>query len=221
MNDEILNLIPDEIKNLKLLENIKQFRPCQEMSIQKGLFSNSNNQLICSPTGSGKTLVAEFAILKTILIDKKKATIIVPLKALANQFYREFNLKYSKLFKIEMATDDIENEKYNYKCDLLILTCEKFDSLIRHNLKFISEISLLIIDEIHLLTDETRGPTLEIILSLILTKFKNLRIIGLSATIGNPEELAKWLCCDLIKDNFRPTILEHHILHNNNLMKFK
>ena len=162
---DIFKEIPKNI--IKILENlnIKKFRPSQIKSIQAGLFKNNNNQIIATPTGSGKTLVAELAMLDTIINKKKKVIYIVPLKALASEKYRDFLENYKNEIKIKVSIGEIQNENYNFDYDLLIVTSEKLDSLIRHNTKFLNDIGLVISDEIHLLNDEKRGPTLEILLS--------------------------------------------------------
>jgi helicase len=223
MTDEnIINQIPKnilEILNKKL--NVYNLRPSQVKSIEKGLFKNENNQLICTPTGSGKTLVAEMAILDTILNKKKKAIYIVPLKALASEKYKEFVKNYGDLFKIRISIGELQTEKYNYDYDLLFVTSEKLDSLIRFDKKIINDLGLIIADEIHLLNDEKRGPTLEILLSIFKTKYDKVRIIALSATVGNSKEIAEWLEADLIEDDWRPVELSHCILVGNNLYRYK
>jgi len=221
MTEKLLEKIPKSI--LKHIEkhNIKKFRPCQEKSIDKGLFENNKNQIVATPTGSGKTLVAELAMLDTIINKKKKVIYIVPLKALASEKYKEFKELYSEVFNVRISIGELQTENYNYDYDLLLVTGEKLDSLIRHNKKILDNLGLVITDEIHLLNDETRGPTLEVLLSIFKTKYPRVRIIGLSATISNAKELAKWLRADLIEDDWRPVELQHHILYENNLERYK
>jgi helicase len=212
--------IPNQIA--EILPKIKEFRPVQKKAIESGIFEKNENFLIVSPTSSGKTLVSEFLLLKKILIDKKKVIYCVPLKALASQIYRDLKKNYEDKMKIQIAIGDNTQSVNFYKnFDILITTQEKFDSLIRGDNNFLNEIGLLIVDEIHLLNDFSRGPTLEIILSLILTKYKKIQILGLSATISNYDELSKWLRAIVIKDDFRPTILEHHIVLENELERYK
>jgi len=221
MTNEVLSQIPQNIKVFLDKQNIKELRPSQEKSIKKGLFINNHNQIICTPTGSGKTLVAEFSILDNILNKNKKAIYIVPLKALASEKYREFKELYGDNFKIRVSIGDVQNEKYNYDYDLLIVTAEKLDSLIRHNKSILENIGVIIIDEIHLLNDEKRGPTLEILLTIFKTKYSKIRLIGLSATIGNSKELSSWLKADLIEDDWRPVELQHYVLQDNDLYRYK
>ena len=91
--------------------------------------------------------------------------------------------------------------------DLIITTSEKLDSLTRHHAPWLSLISTIIIDEVHLLNDPGRGPTLEILITVLRQLLKKSQIIALSATIGNPEELADWLKAGLVIDNWRPVKL--------------
>lgn len=219
--DEIFEKIPNNVAEYLKKQNILELRPSQRKSIEAGLFENSNNQLVCCPTASGKTLVAELAMLDTILNKNKRVIYIVPLKALASEKYKEFRKLYGEDFKVRVSVGDVQNEKYSYDFDLLLVTSEKLDSLIRHDLNFINNVGLVIVDEIHLLNDDTRGPTLEILLSIFLTRFEDLRVIGLSATIGNSKALSQWLQADLILDSWRPVELEYHVLQDDNLIRYK
>ncbi|MBS3138021.1 DEAD/DEAH box helicase [Candidatus Woesearchaeota archaeon] len=187
--------------------NLKELRPCQEKSIKSGLF-DGKNLLVCTPTGSGKTLVAEFAALDSVYNNIGKAIYIVPLKALANEKYKEFKQRYSDL-KIALSVGDNDSDdSYLAGYDIIITTSEKLDSLIRHSIPWLRNVKVVIIDEIHLINDEGRGPTLEILITLLKHLLKNVQIIGLSATIGNPKELAEWLEAKLILDNWRPVKLK-------------
>ncbi len=183
--------------------------PIQEKSVKAGLLDNKS-QLICAPTASGKTLVATMAIANTL--GKGKAIYLVPLKALANEKFKEYQkLLENTKYKVIMSTGDIDSESnYLANYDLLILTTEKLDSLLRHKVAWIGEIKTVVVDEIHLLNDPKRGPTLEIILTLLKSLIQP-QIIGLSATIGNPQELAQWLEADLVIDTWRPVELKQGI----------
>lgn len=199
--------IPQEIYSILSERNILELRPCQHKSINAGLF-DYQNLLVCTPTASGKTLVAEMAFLNSILSHTGKAIYIVPLKALASEKFNEFKRKYGHLFRIARSIGDTESsEDYLANYDLIITTSEKLDSLIRHHAPWIREVKVVIIDEIHLLNDTTRGPTLEIVITILRSLLKNIQLIGLSATIGNPQELADWLNAKLVADDWRPVKL--------------
>lgn len=206
----IKNHIPKELYEI-LEKEISKLRPAQEKSIKKGLLEGKN-LLVCTPTASGKTLIAELAALKSIIEGKGKAVYIVPLKALASEKYRDFKKRYGKIAKIALSIGDIDSsDPYLAEYDLLIVTAEKMDSLLRHTAPWVSGISTIIIDEIHLLNDTERGPTLEILLTILKQLLKNAQVIGLSATIGNAEELAEWLNAELIVDDWRPVKLHKGI----------
>jgi helicase len=200
--------LPDYFK--EHYNKITKLHPAQEKAVKAGLLQNKS-LLVCSPTASGKTLIATMAIVNTIT--KGKAVYLVPLKALANEKFKEYQKLFQNTdFKVIMSTGDIDSDSpFLSRYNLIILTCEKFDSLIRHKVSWLAEIKTVIIDEIHLLNDSRRGPTLEIIITLLKSLIKP-QIIGLSATIGNPQELADWLEAELVLDNWRPVKLKQGIL---------
>jgi len=198
--------IPEKLYNI-LEKEIKTLRPAQEKSIKKGLLDRKN-LLVCTPTASGKTLIAEFAALKSILEGNGKAIYIVPLKALASEKYKDFKKRYDGIAKVALSIGDFDsNDSHLIDYDLIITTSEKLDSLIRHHAPWLSLVSTIIIDEIHLLNDAERGPTLEILITILRQLLKKAQIIGLSATIGNPKELAEWLNAELVEDDWRPVKL--------------
>lgn len=203
--------LPLQIKEILEKEKIKELRPCQEKAIKAGVL-DGKSMLVCTPTASGKTLIAELAGAKNILEGKGKVIYIVPLVALANEKYKEFKRKYEHLFKIALSVGDFDSsDHYLIDYDFIICTAEKLDSLIRHHAPWLKFVSLVIIDEIHLMNDVSRGPTLEIIITVMKKVLPQVQLIALSATIGNPEELAEWLGAELVTDNWRPVPLHKGI----------
>lgn len=225
-----------EINSLPLPKYFKDYfakylflNPIQEKAVNAGLL-DQKSLLICAPTASGKTFVASMAIVNTMGNDdsnsnqsnnsnnpkKGKAVYLVPLKALANEKYKEYQkLLENSEYLVNMATGDVDSDSPHLsQYDLLILTTEKLDSLLRHRMPWIKDVKLVVVDEIHLLNDPTRGPTLEILITLLKTIIKP-QIIGLSATIGNPKELATWLEADLVQDSWRPVELKKGIYDGN------
>ncbi len=213
--EKLHHRIPENIFKILKQQGIEKLRPAQYKAIEKELFEK--NILVCTPTASGKTLVAEILFLNTILNKKRKAVYIVPLKALAQEKFKEFKRKYPDI-KIALSIGDFDStDSYLSDYDLIITTSEKLDSLIRHHTPWFQEIGCFVVDEIHLLNDTERGPTLEILITIIRQNLPKAQILGLSATIGNPEELAKWLDAELILDDWRPVTLYKGILFENKI----
>ncbi|MBI4146394.1 DEAD/DEAH box helicase [Candidatus Woesearchaeota archaeon] len=209
--------IPPQLQEVLTKEGITSFRPAQQKALDAGLLEGKSI-LVCTPTASGKTLIAELAAIKTILEHKGKAIYIVPLIALANEKYKEFKRKYSHLCKVALSSSDLDtSDPYLNDYDLIICTAEKLDSLIRHHSPWLSAVSIVVIDEIHLLNDVERGPTLEILITVMKKLLKNVQLLGLSATIGNPEELAEWLDAKLVLDDWRPVPLKKGTLYGNEI----
>lgn len=208
--ESVKSNLPSKLYEI-LSKSIETLRPAQVKAVEAGLFENKN-LLICTPTASGKTLIAEMAGVKNIIEKKGKTIYIVPLKALATEKFKEFREKYGSLFRIALSIGDIDSaDSYLIDYDFVFTTSEKLDSLIRHHSPWLKYVKTVIIDEIHLLNDAERGPTLEILITILRKLLRNVQIIGLSATIGNPEELAEWLDANLVIDNWRPVKLEEGV----------
>lgn len=207
---EIQGKIPGQLYSV-LEKDIQLLRPAQEKAIKAGLL-DGKSLLVCTPTSSGKTLVAELAAISTILNKGGKAVYIVPLKALANEKFNDFKKRYGHLVKVALSIGDLDSsDPYLAEYDLIITVSEKLDSLIRHYAPWIGMVKVVVVDEIHLLNDGDRGPTLEILITILRQLLKNVQVIGLSATIGNPEELSSWLGATLVVDDWRPVKLKKGI----------
>ena len=189
---------------------IKEFRPSQEKSINAGILEGKSI-VVCTPTASGKTLTAELAGFNRIMQGKGKAVYIVPLKALASEKYKEFSKRYPDV-KIALASGDIDSkDTYLAAYDFIVTTSEKLDSLIRHGAPWIAQLGTIIVDEVHLLNDQSRGPTLEVVITMLRRIAPKAQFLGLSATIGNPQLLAQWLQAELVEDSWRPVELKRGI----------
>ncbi len=193
--------------------------PMQSQAVALGLLG-SHNCLVSAPTASGKTMLAILKILKEAAESTSRqfrAIYVVPLQALAHEKFEEF----SKLFQqfnlsvgISVGNFDDSVEKL-FESNVLIVTSEKIDSILRHAPSHLQSISLAIVDEFHLINDDSRGATLEVVITKLLQS--NCKILGLSATIGNAEEIALWLKALLVKSSYRPTKLVKGILAGDRL----
>ena len=203
--------LPDAAIEFLKSQGFEKLYPPQSDSVKSGLL-NGKSILVSAPTASGKTLIATLAILGYLSKNKGKVIYLSPLRALAAEKFSEFKklekIALGKKIKISISTGDFENiEKNLEKSNVLILTNEKMDSIIRHGAEWVEEIGLVVTDEVHLIGDENRGPTLEMILTQLKLLDTKPQIVGLSATITNSEEIADWLACKLVKNDWRPVPL--------------
>ena len=226
MKIEKLDLEPKVIDFLKSEGYEELFEP-QEQSVKAGLFDEKKNFLITIPTASGKTLIAMLAILSHLSKHKTKVVYLTPLRALTSEKFEEFKklekLNLGQKIKVALSTGDLKEKKEKLEdADVIFLTNESMDANMAFQKDWIYDIGLVVSDEIHLIGDNTRGPTLEIILTRFKSGFigKNPpKIIGLSATISNSNELADWLNCELVESTFRrvplsEAVYSRHIITN-------
>lgn len=213
--DSVKDLLHEKLYN-NLKKRITEFRPSQEKSIEAGLLTG-NNLLVCTPTASGKTLIAELAMINNIYKNKSKGVYVVPLKALASEKFREFKKNYPDLNVALSIGDTDSSDLFLEKYDIILTTSEKLDSLIRHKSPFIYKIGTVVVDEVHLLNDFGRGPTLEIVITILRQILKNAQYLYLSATIGNEKTLAAWLGAALVKDTWRPVRLDKGIYRDGKI----
>ncbi len=222
LNQDINSIkIPPIFKEILKRLNLINLLPIQAISIERGLLSERSDQLIMAPTSGGKTLVGELAGISKVLNDKTaKMLYLVPIVALANIRTEEFKEKYKtlKLKIIKRVGESLfeKKEDNNIKelanAHLIIATYEAIDFILRSGKKeFLGNIGTIIIDEIQTLIDHERGFILDALISRLKTQY-NSQYLYLSATLGEPEFLAKKLNCELIKYNDRPVPVERHLL---------
>lgn len=201
------------IQKILEINGYEKLNPVQEKASEY----IGKNALITTPTASGKTTVFQINMLDCLLNKKKKVIYISPLKALTSEHFKETKQKFAKKFnlKIGMSIGDFdESAKYLENYDVLFLTYEKLDSILRHAPSWIRDVGLITIDEIHELGN-SRGATLETTITYIKKNYPSITLLGLSATIGNSKQLAEWLNADLIEMNYRPVPLEIGVLYDN------
>ena len=195
--------LPEEMKAL-LAKNIQELNEPQKMALRAGLLERKN-LVVASPTASGKTLIAEMAILKNFS-EHGKTLYLVPLKALGSEKFSDFKEKYGHMMKIALSLGDYDSDsQWLERYDLIITSNEKADSLLRHGASWLKDVTLVIADEIHMIDDASRGPTLEVVLTAL--RAAQPHMLALSATISNAKEIATWLNADLIESDYRPVKL--------------
>ena len=205
--------VPGEIVESLEKRGIHSLTPPQEQAVLNGLL-DGKNIVVASPTASGKTLVAEIAAINTVLTHGMKAVYIGPMRALVSEKFEEFKKNYPYL-KSAISIGDLDsNDPWLSDFELIFMSTEKFDSLIRHGVDWLGSVGCIVFDELHTIGDQSRGPTLE----LLITKLKDTtkaQIVALSATIGNAEELAKWLSARLVKSDYRPVPLRKGVVNGD------
>ncbi len=190
---------------------IKELFPIQRKAIEAGLF-DGRSLLISAPTGSGKTLVGEMAIVKA-LTEGNRALYLVPLRSIAFEKRKSLEEALSSLnVKVEMSVGDYHSPSVP-KAEVLVATYERGDSLVRHSSPWLREVSVVVIDEIHYLSDPERGPIVESLVSRLLDK----QIIAISATVANAREIARWMGATLVQDEWRPVQLREGVYYKRRI----
>ena len=197
--------------------NIKELYPPQKEAME--VIERNESLLMSVPTAAGKTVVAYNALMKAVK-EGKKGIFLVPLRALAWEKVTELRDICKNILngaKIGVSVGDFDKVRGLSKYDIIVATSERADSLIRHNPSWLTEVGCLVSDEIHLINDSNRGPTLEVTLSKFREINPEIQIIGLSATVSNSKEVAKWLEATLVESDFRPVPLKKGICIANEI----
>ena len=206
-----LGLDPRIVDILKA-QGIEELYPPQAAAIGPALLGE--NVVLAIPTASGKSLVAYLAILVSVLRGGK-ALYIVPLRALAAEKFEELKAFEPLGLKVGVSIGDYDSPDPSLeKFDVIVATSERADSLLRHRLNWLQELTVVVADEVHLINDADRGPTLEVTLAKLRQVNPKAQVLALSATIKNGEELARWLEAEHVKSDWRPVPLKEGVYHD-------
>ncbi|MFX0113649.1 MAG: DUF5814 domain-containing protein [Candidatus Hodarchaeota archaeon] len=215
--------IPESLKDIIISRRkITSLLPAQALAVTNGLLKG-RNLLIVASTTSGKTLLGELAGVSRVLNGGGKMIFCVPLVALANEKYAVFKKFYTPIglkvairvgksrvrVKEEGAVLDDANVQ---TADIIVGTYEGLDFLLRSSPNQLDNVGCVVVDEIQTLDDPERGPILDGLIARLRSSFPAVHIIGLSATVGNPEELAEELKLGLVNLEGRPVPLEEHVI---------
>lgn len=180
--------------------------PIQQLAIEKGLF-DGKSLIISAPTSSGKTLCAELAAVHHAL-NAKGAFYLVSLKALAEEKYELFRRFWTHghepIMRVGITTGDREFDDENLsQCKVTFATYEKFYSVLKGNPGLLKHVSLVVVDEIQTLGEPSRGVVLETLMTTLRVRDPSIQILGLSAALANPEDIAEWLQADVCRKTGR------------------
>ncbi len=202
--------MPEEIIKYLVKENIDRLYPLQLDGMK--ILSRGESLLLATPTSSGKSIVAYYGMLRAWKRGLR-SLYVVPLRALAEEkfedlrFFEEFGLK------IGISTGDYDRpSNYLRNYDIVISTSEKVDSLLRNNPSVFDNLGFVVFDEIHNILDESRGSTLEIVISKIRYLVEGAQFIAMSATVKNVADIAMWLNSLEVTSDFRPVPLRKYVL---------
>lgn len=171
--------------------------------------------MIVAPTGAGKTVIGMMSAIKEILRNGKKAAWLVPQRTLTAELDRDLQKWRDMGIKvISLSGETATDAERTKEADLWVATTEKFEALCRASSmkEAIQGIGTVIVDEIHLLGEPSRGPVLETLLARIRQTASGARLVGLSATAANADQVAQWLNADLVEITWRPTRLTNQLL---------
>jgi helicase len=193
-------------------QGIEELYPPQADAIGPALLGE--NLVLAIPTASGKSLVAYLAILASVFRGGK-ALYIVPLRALAAEKYEDLKEFESLGIKVGISVGDYDSvDPTLEKFDVIVATSERADSLLRHRSNWLQQLTVVVADEVHLINDADRGPTLEVTLAKLRQVNPKAQVLALSATIKNSDQLAKWLEAEHVKSEWRPVPLKEGVYHD-------
>ncbi len=205
-------LIPPELR--KYLDSFDRLNPLQSQALPVVL-STAGHTMVVAPTSSGKTLIGEAAALRSIVSDGKPAVWLLPARALAAEV-AEIARRWTAhgIRTVQLTGETNMSSAAVRDAQLWVATTEKFEALYRRaSLKdVIGRIGCLIIDEVHLVGDPARGATLESLIARLRVTEGGTRIVALSATVSNDDELAAWFRADLVRSAWRPTALTTRLI---------
>ncbi len=216
-------------------EGIEELYPPQAAAVEAGALEGEN-LVAAVPTASGKTMIAALSMLSAIergvseprsdgsegarASSGGKALYIVPLRALASEKRAEFEAYEDFGVSVGVTTGNYESTSdWLATKDIIVATSEKVDSLVRNGADWLSDLTCVVSDEVHLIDDRNRGPTLEVTVAKLRKLNPRLQVIALSATIGNAEVIADWLDAALVDDDWRPIDLRTGV-HYGNALQF-
>ncbi|HEX4702148.1 MAG TPA: DEAD/DEAH box helicase, partial [Pseudonocardiaceae bacterium] len=166
--------------------------------------------VVVAPTGAGKTVIGMLAALTAIRADGRKAAWLVPQRSLTDELDRELAAWRKLGLRVERLSGEYAVDVPRLRdADLWVATTEKFESICRASSlrTALAQVACVVVDEIHLLGDTDRGPLLEALLARVRGADSPVRIVGLSATAANAEQVAEWLDAEPVRVRWRPTRL--------------
>ncbi len=204
-----------ELRAILEADGIRSLYPPQAAALAPVLGGES--LLLACPTASGKSLVAYLALVRAARAGRT-GLYLVPLRALAQEKAEELARFEPLGLKVGLSIGDFDvSAEQLEKLDVLVATSEKADGLLRRGSPWLDRLGVVVADEVHLMRDPDRGPTLEVSLTRLRRSYPDLQVVALSATVGNSEEVAAWLRARHIASDFRPVPLKMGVYHDGHI----
>lgn len=212
MNVSELQAPPDLVAAWE--RDIKDLTPVQEAAVRAGILEGRENMLVVAPTSSGKTLVGEMAAVQIAMTGQKHVFVVVPMKSLAEEHFFRLQERYRDLMNVVISTGDhleYDEDIRQGHFDLAVLTYEKLAVLVVQSAGLLSRCGCVVVDEGQMINDEHRGTGLEVLITQILLAPAAPRLVVLSASLDDLNELDAWLRAKAIVEDERPVPLHQAV----------
>ena len=215
--------LPRPARDLLAAEGYESLYPPQAAAVKAGLLGGGS-VLVSAPTASGKTLVAMLSMMAHLSAGRPgKIVYLSPLRALASEKFAEFKKiggvrLGGKKAQVKVSTGETGGGSRLGDGDIIVLTNERMDALMRQGPEWTSRIGMVVADEVHLISDPARGPTLEMVLTKMGLLDDRPQIVGLSATMTNAAEIAEWLGARLVDSDWRPVLLREGVFGDGSII---
>lgn len=196
-------------------EHITELTEIQEKAVEAGVFDGKTNLLVVGPTSSGKTLVGEMAAATSSYRTRRHGLFLVPYRALADEHFANFRARYGEVLNVVISTSDwteFDDDVRSGNFGLAVMTYEKLMGLLVDHPQLLDRCSVLVVDEVQMLGDPSRGADLEKLLTQVLLHERAPQLVALSASLDELNKLDDWLRSTLVMTNERPVPLEEGVL---------
>jgi ATP-dependent DNA helicase len=207
-------------------ESVPSLNQLQQDAVNDFGLLNGDHLVVSAPTSSGKTLIGELAALKGVL-DRTRALFLVRMKALVNDKYTEFSRKYEAFgVRTIRATGEINDDipaLMRGQYDICLMTYEKCAALALAQPHLLHDVGTVVIDEVQMIVDATRGANLEFLLTLIRARRRfgsDPQLVALSAVIGDSNGLERWLNARLLRREERPVPLDEGVIRRDGSFRY-
>ncbi|CAJ1419974.1 unnamed protein product [Effrenium voratum] len=212
--------LPKAIVESYQKRGIKSLYGWQSECLSTAGVQEGRNLVYCAPTSGGKTMVSEILMLQRLFKLKKRAIFVLPYVSVVTEkanFLQSLCKSTGALIKAFFGGSPTGIKE---PFDIAVCTIEKANTLINYLVEEgqLSMVGTLVIDELHLVGDSSRGYLLEVFVSKVLFLAPDIQVVGLSATLPNVEDIARWLSAILYQTTYRPVPLHEYVLSGRQLL---